>query len=425
MALDVKEYEITPGVRMSCFRTADFKSQYFTVTFAVPLDEKTASGYSLLTNLFSLTTAKYPTMQEFSAAKDELYALVLDSYVHTRREILLVTLELGAVADSFAFDGEKVLERSLELLSGAIFAPNADENGFKAELVESEKQALTEEITSIIENKPAFARKRAVETLFAGEPFATDPAGSVERVNALDGKQLYDIYYKNCVENAPVFICYSGEADPEYLLACVKKYFPFSPRPGEIPKTLPHVPKPLYRVNEHIKTEECSLVMGFSCGDTSEPVSFASALLFDDIFAGGGASRLFTNLREKEGLCYYCAGRAFLTKNSYFISCGTAFGREKEAEAAVLRELANIAREGVTESELENARRNIISGNEAISSVPFGPMTYMLYGMLSEDPSLDAVAHPEIIEAAGREDVRRFAQTVVPELIYTLSEESD
>jgi hypothetical protein len=53
-------------------------------------------------------------MQSFSVIKDELYALGLDAYVQRSGELLLVRLEINTIADSFAFDGERVLFRATE-----------------------------------------------------------------------------------------------------------------------------------------------------------------------------------------------------------------------------------------------------------------------------------------------------------------------
>ena len=73
--------------------------------------------------MLSLTTAEYPDIRSFAVAKDELYALWLDSYVKRSQETLLVTLEFESLADSFALEGEKLLEKAVKMLGGAIFAP--------------------------------------------------------------------------------------------------------------------------------------------------------------------------------------------------------------------------------------------------------------------------------------------------------------
>ena len=231
--------QIQEGVSLYTCKTDKFKSALMNVSFAVPLAEETASCYSLLTNLLSLSTADYPDMQTFSIIKDELYALGLDSFVQRRGEILLITLEINTIADSFAFDNEQELLRATELLGSAVFRPLIKDGAFPMENVESEKNCLIEEIASIIENKPSFALKRARELICRGEPFAVDAGGEIERVEALDGEDLAKAH-RYILENAPVFITYSGEADNEYVSECIRKNLPFAPRKQILPEPVFH-----------------------------------------------------------------------------------------------------------------------------------------------------------------------------------------
>jgi hypothetical protein len=129
-------------------------------------------------------------MQSFSVIKDELYALGLDAYVQRRGELLLVTLEINTIADSFAFDGDRILFEATKLLGGAIFRPCLKDGVFPEENIESEKKCLIEEIASAIENKPSYAMRRAKQILCEGEPFAVDVGGEIDRVGELDGKEL-------------------------------------------------------------------------------------------------------------------------------------------------------------------------------------------------------------------------------------------
>ena len=192
--MNICKKEMQKGVYLACCKTDKFKSAMMTVSFAVPLEHKTASGYSLLTNLLSLSTGSYKTMQSFSIIKDDLYALGLDSYVQRRGEILLVRLEINTIADSFAFDNDRVLFRATELLGDAIFNPNLTNGVFPEGTVETEKDCLIEEIESEIENKPSFALLRARQIMCEGEPFSVDAAGDIDLVEALDGKQLVEFY---------------------------------------------------------------------------------------------------------------------------------------------------------------------------------------------------------------------------------------
>lgn len=418
--MNIKSFCLQEGVYLSACKTDKFKSAMMTVSFAVPLEKSTASGYSLLTNLLSLSTGDYPTMQKFSIIKDELYALGLDAYVQRRGEILLITLEINTIADSFAFDGEKVLDKAVALLGGAIFRPCLENGIFPEVNVESEKKCLIEEIASAIENKPAFAMKRARQLMCEGEPFAVDAGGETELVSVLDGKELMD-YYRNAVNEAPVFITYAGEAEADYVINCIKAHLPFTPRKRQLPSPVVHPKREnILRVRENIEMEQSVLILGFTVSMPESPRERAILSVYDEIFGGSPASKLFMNVREKEGLCYYCSSYPSGRKNVLFVSCGVEAGNEEKAAKAVYNEAEAMKNGLFTDSELENAKSSILRSIQS-TGASLGSMTgYMLGQALLED-SVTIEENIKLISEVTREEVIALAKTVTPELEYILA----
>ena len=393
-----------------------------TVSFALPLDAETASGYSLLTNLLSLSTADFPDMQAFSIIKDELYALGLDAYVQRRSEILLVTLEINTIADSFAFNGEKVLFRACELLGSAIFNPLLENGVFPEKNVESEKKCLIEEIASAIENKPAFALKRAKQILCEGEPFSVDAGGEIERVAVLDGKTLAECH-RYIINNAPVYITYAGEADPEYLEECIRENLPFSPRAFQLPLPTIHKKRDnVIRVQENMEMEQSVLILGFSLEMPKSALDRAILSVYDEIFGGSASSKLFMNVREKEGLCYYCSSYPSGRKNVMFVSCGLEPGFEEQAISAIYREVDAMKNGDFTESELQNAKNSIIRSVRSIES-SLGSLNGYMLGQALLDDSVPIDKNLELVESVTKDLVISLAKSVHPELEYILNAE--
>lgn len=415
--------KIEEGVSLAAFKTDKFKSALMTVSFALQLDCETASGFSLLTNLLSLSTGDYPTMQSFSIIKDELYALGLDAYVQRRGEILLVTLEISSIADSFAFDNERVLFKATELLGGAIFKPCLENGIFPEANVESEKKCLIEEIESEIENKPAYAMKQACRILCAGEPFAADSVGETERVAALDGEALM-YYYRKAINEAPVFITYVGEAEPQYLEECIKANLPFKKREHTIPKPIIHAPSAsIKRVFEKMDIGQCIVILGFYNKMPENARDRAILSVYNEILGGSAASKLFMNVREKEGLCYYCSSYPSGRKNVLFVSCGVEPGNEEKAIESVYCEINAMKNGDFSEQELENAKNSIIQSLNGQDD-SLGSMTGYLLGQILFDDAVDNERAASLIKAVTKADVSAFAETVCPELEYILGEEA-
>ncbi len=420
--MNIYTYSPQEGVFVSACKTDKFKSSIMTVSFALPLDRETASGYSLLTNLLSLSTGDYPTMQSFSIIKDELYALGLDAYVQRKSEILLVTLEINAIADSYAFDGERVLFRAVELLGGAIFRPCLSDGIFPFENVESEKKCLIEEIASEIENKPSYAMKRAREIMCEGEPFAVDAAGEIEKVISLDGRALID-YYRHIVDNATVFINYTGEADFEYVKECIKSHLPFAPRKREIPTPVIHKNRgELLRIRENMEMEQSILVLGLTLDMPDSAKKRAILSVYDEIFGGAASSKLFMNVREKEGLCYYCSSYPSGRKNVLFVTSGIEAGMEEKAISAIYREIDAMKKGDFTDGELENAKNAILRSLMSVENSLGSINSYMLGQSLLDD-SEPLETNMKLVQGVTREEVVSLALSVTPELEYILDAE--
>ncbi len=410
------------GVYLASCKTDKFKSAVLTVSFAVPLDSETASGYSLLTNLMSLCTGKYPTMQSFSIIKDELYALGLDAYVQRRGELLLVRLEINSIADSYTFDNERVLFRATELLGDAIFNPYLENGVFSEKSVENEKACLIEEIESLVENKLSYALFRARQAMCAGEPFAVDAAGETGRVAALNGSDLMP-FYRNIVENAPVFITYAGEADFDYVEQCVRTHLPFSARKNDLPDSVLHpVSNDIYRVTESMEMEQAIVVLGFTVEMAKTPKQRAILSVCDEIFGGSSTSKLFMNVREREGLCYYCSSYPAGRKNIIFVASGVEQGAEDKAIAAIYREVDAMKQGDFSDYDLQNAKnsiiRSLLSAESSLNSIS----GYLLGQIISED-SATIEESVDLVANVTRDDIIKLASTVTPELEYILGGE--
>lgn len=422
--MNIYRSTLQEGVFLSVCNTNKFKSALMTVSFALPLEEETASGYSLLTNLLSLSTGDYPTMQSFSLIKDELYALGLDAYVQRKGETLLVTLEISTISDLYAFDGERLLFRATELLGGAIFRPYLVDGIFPSDNLEGEKKCLIEEITSIIESKPAYAMKRSREIMCPGEPFAVDAAGTVEGVSALDGSALMN-YYNKLLTDAPVYINYTGDADFQYVEECVKAHLPFAPRKFTLPKMVVHPARnEILRVKETMEMEQSVLILGLLVEMPSSAKKRAVLSVYDEIFGGSPSSKLFMNVREKEGLCYYCSSHPSGRKNIIFVSCGLERGMEQQAIDAIYRQVTAMAEGDFSDSDLENAKNSIIRSLHSMEGSLSSINSYMLGQLILEDAAtLDQ--NIEYVSKVTREEVIAVAKTVLPELEYILCGEGE
>ena len=260
---------------------------------------------------------------------------------------------------------------------------------------------------------------RARQIMCAGEPFAVDAGGEVERVLALDGKQLVDIH-RNIIETAPVFITYAGEADFEYVLECVNTHLNFTPRENKLPESVIHKHcGELLRVSEALEMEQTVLILGFTTETASTAKERAVLTVFDEIFGGSPASKLFMNVREKEGLCYYCSSYPAARKTIIFVSCGLEQGFEDKATDAIFHEVDEMKNGNFSDDDLINAKNSIIRALKSFEADLNSINGYLLSQIINKDATT-VEQNIELITAVTREEVIEFARSVRAELVYIL-----
>lgn len=411
--------ELGQGVALNTVTTDRFKTAFFTVNLFVPLQKETASAYSLLTDVLMRGTESYPTMQALNQKQDTLYSLGLGAFVQKKGEAQVVTFELTAIDDSFAFDGMEILAEGMKLMRELIFRPYTEKGVFKADYVEQEKKNLCDDIRGRINNKTAYARNRCVEIMCEGEAYAVDHGGNLEDVNALPPVSLWEAY-ETLLATAKVEMFYVGRKSEEEVSSLCKTYLQFAPREAAFPKTvLGALPKESRTVTEQLRISQCKMTLGFRTEYALQEGNFPAMALFNEVFGGSPNSRLFMNVREKQSLCYYCSSFPDGLKGLLMVVSGIEQKNKQKTLDAVLEQLEDLKQGNIDPQELENARRSLRNGYREITDSPAAIASWYL-GRISTgrcDTPEDAIA---AMEQVTPEDVVNVANSIRLDTVYFL-----
>jgi predicted Zn-dependent peptidase len=114
---------------------------------------------------------------------------------------------------------------------------------------------------------------------------------------------------------------------------------------------------------EHIPKETTQTQIGIAYPSVrfGEPDYYA-ALGAVNVLSGGMSSRLFTEVREKEGLCYavWATYQTYKDRASVIVYAGTTTPRAQETLEVTLRELRRL-RDGIEDDEVERVRAGLKS----------------------------------------------------------------
>jgi len=158
-------------------------------------------------------------------------------------------------------------------------------------------------------------------------------------------------------------------------------------------------------------TEQNHITLAFPGLPMGDKRRYALQLL-SSILGGGMSSRLWQEVRERQGLCYsvYTYGAGHTDCGAFCVYTATGADTEDQALRAIAGEIRKFVREGVTQAELDRAREqsksNVLMGLESTQSRmrALGQGELLLGQVLSADEVIaayDAVTVQDIQELAA------------------------
>ena len=351
--------EIMQDVFLTYLPARKFKTSRLTVNLIAGLDRASASANALLPAVLSRGTARYPDMEQLSAAMDTLYGATVDSIVRKKGERQCIGFAASFIDDAFTPHGEKLLEPVAALTGEMLLDPVTAEGHFLPDYVAGEKANLIDAIRSLRNDKRDWADIRLMQEMCAGEPYSILRLGDEETVDKLQALKVYT-QYRDLISTAPLEIIYSGSADLERVKQALAAAFATLPREEVrvISTAAPHVCRESVQyVEDVLDVTQGKLGMGFSCGSDDMP----ALLMGNTLFGGSSNSKLFLNVREKLSLCYYASSLYHRQKGLITVSSGIEFQNYQRAYDEIMAQLEAVQKGELEDWELEGARSTLLN----------------------------------------------------------------
>ena len=300
---------------------------------------------------------------------------------------------------------DKHLDISLDILSDMLF-----HSRFAQEDVETERGVVLEEIGMYEDSPEDLVSERLAAAVYKGSPLARPILGTQATLAPMTGEFLRE-YHRAHYRGDNTVVALSGSFSQE-ILDEIRRRFAALPAGAPQP-VVPAVYTPAFVVTSK-PIEQNHLTLAFPGLDYNSPKRFALQLL-SSILGGGVSSRLFQQVRERQGLCYtiysYGAGHA----DTGVFCIYTALNKETEAKAlATIRQVVDqLRREGPTSEELERAREqskaNVVMGLESTQS----RMSHAGRSLLFSGEILTPEQIIAAYDSVTHEDVVALAQEIV------------
>jgi len=255
----------------------------------------------------------------------------------------------------------------LDVLSDMILSPFLLE-----EEIGREKGVIVEEI-NMYEDTPRWKSGDLFEELmYKGSSLGYDIAGTKDTVTSFNRKTFVD-YMNELYHPSNAVLVVAGGFGKNKLdyLKMIEERFGGWPK-GKISGTFATYSstqkEPQILIN-YKKTEQTHFCLGFHAYNLEDKRKYATAVL-STILGGGMSSRLFSQVRERRGLCYYIStGRtSYKDVGNFVTSAGVTNNLEKtkEAIAVTLAEHKKMRDGDMTDAEIKKAK-DLIKGRTILS----------------------------------------------------------
>ncbi|MCL4433993.1 MAG: insulinase family protein [Actinobacteria bacterium] len=275
----------------------------------------------------------------------------------------------------------------------------------------AERTVVLDEIAMNLDSPHDVCAQRCQEALFAGHPLAGEVSGTMESVSSISSSDLrewFDAHYRS--EN--IVVAAAGALDHDQLASLVARGFA-SRSGGGKPSRMPPADRQDIFAHQAKDTEQANMEMAMR-GPTRHDENRWAADILDQVFGGSMSSRLFQEVREKRGLAYsiWSEVARYDDAGSFSISAGCAPEKLHEVIGIAKEMFEEVAAGGITDEEIDLAKKHVRSGLLLSLEHPASRMVRMGTSLLHYDRVMEVDELMSKISAVGPGDVTDVASAL-------------
>jgi predicted Zn-dependent peptidase len=294
---------------------------------------------------------------------------------------------------------------AVDILSDLVLNPL-----FREADIEKEKGVILEEI-KMEADQPEFVLHEAfISNFWKGHGLGKPILGTKETVKNF-GQELLSDYYSRVYAPRNILITAAGNLDHDRIVRLVSEKFASLSERGKLPIDLVPQTHAPFILKKKESLEQVHIAIGVPAYPLAHKLRFPLYVL-NTVLGGGMSSRLFQNIREKQGLAYavYSELNLFSDTGCFMVYAGTAIETAAQVVRSVIQEFRELKQDLISEEELRRAKDHLkgslMLSLESTSSRMSNLARQELY--FDEFMSLDEML--ERIEMVKRDEVQKIAQ---------------
>lgn len=306
-------------------------------------------------------------------------------------------------------------DAAIALLKGAISAPS-----FDAVAIDRVKGQIFSMLQSDLKDPNKIARAAFDKAAFGDHPYGAPSSGTPESVAALTRDDMFAAHRASMAKDR-VFISAVGDITAEELGAMMDSLLADLPDTGApMPSRVEVALEPGVTVVP-FETPQSVALFGHRGIKRHDPDFFAAFVASTILGGGGFESRLMQEVRDKRGLTYGVYSYLATQDHAEMVVGQVASANDRIGDAidVIKAEWARIARDGVTQAELDHSK-TYLTGAYPLRFDGNGPIANILVGMLMEGLSTDYInTRNDQVMAVTLDEINRVIKEVyLPDALH-------
>ena len=410
--------KIVEGVNLHLIKVQKFKNNHLTLRFTGERLKKTLAKRVLVAQMLATANADYPTSQKFRKALAQLYGTNLSTSLSTKGKAHILDIDLEFINPTY-LDEQGFQHKIFELLYTILYRPLITLEQFQSKVFDVEKANLMSYLESDKEDPFYTSELNLYDLFYQDENLKISKFANVDLVEQENSFTAYQEFQRMLREDQiDIFIL--GEFEPALILEEINR-FPFQAR--KVYKFVNYsqevfnvTKEKLGRRNDYQSILQLAYHLPLTYGHKDFPV----ALVLNGMLGGFAHSRLFTQVREKEGLAYSIGSQVHPYTDLLQVYAGIDRHQREKTLRMINREW-HYLKSGRFSSQLLRQSKQLLLNNYALAED--SPKTLIerrynkLYlGQQDQNPSTWA----EKISRVTKVDIMQLARNIHLQALYYL-----
>ncbi|MER0122156.1 pitrilysin family protein [Streptococcus sp. ZJ93] len=409
--------KLQEGVHVHFLKGEKFTTNQILVRFAAPMDQKTVAGRVLLSNLLNMANQEYPNSHQFHQRLAELYGAHFSTSVSKKGRVHSIDIKISYVKSSYLPEKSDLTIPMLDFLYACLFKPLIKKEAFEQDFFDVEKTNLLNYLDTEVEDHFYHANVELSSLFFEEESLKIPRIGKRQLVEKETAETVYKALH-DMIHLDRIDFFFSGEFDQEEVINQLKA-FRFSYRNPKL--------EWIYKqdfsnvVREKMERKEAGqsiLELAYHLQFIYSDVNHIPLIVLNGLFGGFAHSKLFVNVREKEGLAYTIGSQLNIFSGLLKVYAGIDKDKRKRAMSQISKQLLAIKRGHFTDEELELTKKMLLH-SATLSQDKQGQLIEQAYNqVIFGEQQLELEEWMEAVKRVSREDIIHASKFVRLQAVY-------